>query len=264
MKVLLMTGSHPRHRHIAKCLKDAGLLSALVIEQREEFIPPPPSGLLEEDRLLFIRHFVEREQAEHRAFNTEQIKWDIPVFNTTPSELNSTEVGRWVVSQKPDVVITYGVHKINQELLDKFPAHSWNIHGGLSPWYRGNITLFWPFYFLKPNWSGMTIHRLTSKLDGGGIIHHSVPELNFGEGIHDVASNAVKQVSEDIVAILKKLSYGETIIEVPQKSSGKLFTSNDWEAHHLRIIYKLFNNDIVDHYLRGELGKTEPPLVRAF
>ena len=25
------------------------------------------------------------------------------------------------------------------------------MHGGLSPRYRGSATLFWPFYFLKPN-----------------------------------------------------------------------------------------------------------------
>lgn len=264
MKVLFMTGSHPRHRHVASSLRDAGFLSALVIEEREEFVPSPPPGLLEKDRLLFIRHFQERETAEHRAFNSEQVEWEIPVYNTTPSQLNSVEVKQWVASQNPDVVITFGVHKINQDLLDEFPEYSWNIHGGLSPWYRGNITLFWPFYFLKPNWSGMTIHRLTSKLDGGGIIHHSVPKLNFGEGVHDVASNAVKQAALDIVTILHKLSKGEEVIEVPQKSSGKLFTSNDWEPQHLRVIYELFNNDIVDHYLRGELGKTEPPLIRAF
>ncbi|MNW42974.1 Bifunctional polymyxin resistance protein ArnA [compost metagenome] len=264
LKVLFMTGSHLRHRYVANCLKDAGLLSALVIEQREEFVPSPPQGIQEEDRLLFIRHFKEREEAELRAFGDEPVEWGVPVLEVNPSELNSSATKEWIEQQQPDVVISYGVHKINQDILDIFPTYAWNIHGGLSPWYRGNITLFWPFYFLHPNWAGMTIHRLTSKLDGGGIIHHSVPELQFGDGIHDVACNAVKQAAADILVLLQKISNGKKIVEAPQKSSGKLFTSNDWEPHHLRVIYKLFNNDIVDCYLRGELGKTEPPLVRAF
>lgn len=95
--------------------------------------------------------------------------------------------------QQPDVVLTYGVNKIDDHVIDMLPDYAWNIHGGLSPWYRGNITLFWPFYMLRPNWAGMTIHRLTSKLDGGDIVHHSVPKLEYGDGIHDVACKAVKK-----------------------------------------------------------------------
>ncbi|BDG45790.1 MULTISPECIES: formyltransferase family protein [Parageobacillus] len=89
--------------------------------------------------------------------------------------------------------MTYGVNKIDDHVIDMLPDYAWNIHGGLSPWYRGNITLFWPFYMLRPNWAGMTIHRLTSKLDGGDIVHHSVPKLEYGDGIHDVACKAVKK-----------------------------------------------------------------------
>jgi hypothetical protein len=32
----------------------------------------------------------------------------------------------------------------------------WNIHGGLSPWYRGAITHFWPSYMLEPQLTGMS------------------------------------------------------------------------------------------------------------
>jgi len=242
------------------------LLGGLLMEQREEFVPVPPPGLLDIDRENFIRHFDDRQTAEHRFFGQADLYRfsDIPTMRVTMEQLSGPEVQQWVRENNPDVVLTYGVHKINNELLQFFPKHSWNIHGGLSPWYRGNITLFWPFYFLQPNWAGMTVHYLTSQIDAGPIIHHAVPQLQRGDGVHDVACRAVEQVSQDLVTILRLLEAGQEFPGAAQKSRGKLFVGQDWKPQHLRLIYNTFNNDIVDRFLDGELGKEEPPLVRAF
>ncbi|OAS14497.1 methionyl-tRNA formyltransferase [Paenibacillus oryzisoli] len=266
MKVVLFTGSHPRHLFVAETLLRHGFLSGVVLEKREDFMPTPSSGLMEIDRMNFIRHFADRDAAETRYFgHSRQLAMEPDaMLHVDYHTLNSNEVKDWVSAIRPDVVLTYGVHKISTELLESFPEHRWNIHGGLSPWYRGNTTLFWPFYFMKPNWAGMTIHQLTAKLDGGAIVHHSVPELVRGDGLHDVACRAVKQAAEDIVMILRKLDRGESVQLLPQKSSGKLFMTEDWHPQHLRVVYNLFDNDIVDRFLDGEFGFHEPPLIKAF
>lgn len=263
MRVILLTGSHPRHLFLAKKLQEANFLSGLLIESRGNLIPQPPANLSTIDRQNFIRHFKDRAEAEQRFFGrmTKETFAGLSIREVSVSQLNSVETKDWIVSNKPDVVLSYGVHKLENELLEQFPEHAWNIHGGLSPWYRGNITLFWPFYFLKPNWAGMTIHCLTSKLDGGPIIHHSRPQLHRGDGIHDVACRAVVQVANDLVKILAKLKNGETIEAKKQPTSGKLFVGSDWKPQHLRLIYNYFDNDIVDRYLDGELGHEEPPLI---
>jgi hypothetical protein len=266
MRGILLTGSHPRHLYLAEQLHKNRLLKGLVVERREEFVPSPPPGLALIDEANFIRHFRDREVSEHRFFGTAgQYCFDgLDVCEVTVEELNGPELKTWISEREPDFVISYGVHKLSQEMIDSFPPIAWNVHGGLSPWYRGTITLFWPFYFLKPNWAGMTIHRLSSKLDGGDIVHHSVPRLERGDGIHDTACRAVQQVAEDLVKILRLVEGGAQIAEVPQRSGGKLFLSKDWKPEHLRVIYNLFDNDIVDQYLDGKLGHDEPPLVRAF
>lgn len=265
MKVVMMTGDHPRHLYVASRLMRAGFLHGLVVERRAAFVPEPPAGLPEVDRINFVRHFADRSASELRFFGKPDLAQfaGLPVLHTTKRELNGDAVRDWIRREAPDVVLTYGVHVIRRELLELMPEHRWNIHGGLSPWYRGNITLFWPFYFLKPNWAGMTIHKLTDRLDGGDIIHHSVPELVRGDGIHDTACRAVIRVAEDLIPILEALRAGKPVEAVPQKSSGKLFTAADWKPSHLRVIYNLFNNDIVDRFLDGELGRDDPPLVRS-
>lgn len=267
MKIVLMCGSHPRHLYVAKTLYDQGFLGGLVVETREVFVQQPPAGLEEIDRENFIRHFKARDEAEEKFFGAVK-DWDykseVKTYQVDWNTLNAPETLAFVKSIEPEYVISYGVHKINDELIDAFSKRCFNIHGGLSPWYRGNITLFWPFYFLEPNWAGMTVHSLSNRMDAGDILHHSVPVLEYGDKIHDVACKAVKQVAEDLCVILQKIQEGTTIVRVPQRSTGKLFIAKNWKPQHLRLIYNTFDDDIVDKYLNGELMSLEPELIKAF
>ena len=54
---------------------------------------------------------------------------------------------------------------------------------------------------------------------------------------------------------------GKELTCVPQKSSGKLFVSQDWTPQTLRVIYDLFDNRIADMYLDGEINPDSPTLV---
>ena len=63
MKIVLLTGSQPRHLYLARSLADAGLLSRLVIEEREEFVPDPPANLEASLSTLWRRHFEGRADA---------------------------------------------------------------------------------------------------------------------------------------------------------------------------------------------------------
>ena len=62
---------------------------------------------------------------------------------------------------------------------------------GLIPYYKGSITMFWPFYFLEPNMAGTTFHIIDKYVDTGEILHNNTPNLERGDGLHDVASKAI-------------------------------------------------------------------------
>ncbi|MEK4083237.1 formyltransferase family protein [Psychrobacillus sp. FSL K6-1415] len=264
MKILLLTGSHPRHLFLVNELVKTGFVMAHLMEKREEFLPQPPAELESVDRVNFISHFKDRDDAEYRHFEgNDMVSVELPTLDVTMQQLNSAETIEWVKSQQFDLAISYGVHKLSDELLEALGGNAWNIHGGLSPWYKGNTTLFWPFYMLRPNWAGMTIHRLSSRLDAGEIVHHSVPQLAYGDGLHDVACKAVIQVANDLTKIITTLKL-EEINYIPQKGNGKLWIGTDWMPQHLRFVYNTYNNDIVDQFLDGKLTKIDPPLVSAF
>ena len=99
--------------------------------------------------------------------------------------------------------MSYGCGILSDEILAAVQGQSWNIHGGLSPWYKGGVTLFWPSYMLQPQMTGMTIHELTSNLDAGDIIHQCTADLVRGDGIHDLACRAVEKVGIEIIQLIR-------------------------------------------------------------
>ena len=58
----------------------------------------------------------------------------------------------------PDVVLVCGTGILREELINLFPGHIINIHLGLSPYYRGAGTNFWPLVNREPEYLGATIH----------------------------------------------------------------------------------------------------------
>mgnify|MGYP001330587242 CR=1 FL=1 len=71
----------------------------------------------------------------------------------------------------------------------------WNLHGGLSPDFKGAITHFWPTYLLKPQFTGCTIHLLRPKIDAGEIIHQTGAVMHKGDNLHELSCNTLKKIS---------------------------------------------------------------------
>lgn len=264
MNVLFMTGNHPRHTYIAEQIQATGNLSGLVVEDRGEHVPNPPDHLESDLRDLYTHHFQRRAEAESSFFGECQMPTDCSRIEITREELNSSTVHEFIDTVNPDLVLTYGVHKLSDETLSHIQRKKWNIHGGLSPQYRGVITHFWPSYMLEPQMTGVTLHELTSDLDAGPVVHQTAAPLVRGDGIHELASRTVQEFGEELQEVIQILEAGELSQPQKQKSTGKLWVADDWRPEHLRVIYEKFDNDIVDHYLDGQLNQHEPELIRQF
>ena len=264
MKVVFLTGSHPRHARMARAIADAGVLAGLVIEQREVFVPEPPADIPSATRKLFVEHFSGRDNAESKFFGDAKIP-DVPTLNIEMEVLNQPSTVDFINSMVPDLVLSYGVHKLTPATLQGIHAPlKWNIHGGLSPWYRGVVTHFWPSYMLEPQMTGMTVHQLTKDIDGGDVIHQSLAELVRGDGVHDTACRAVQSLCDDMKTLMEIVTSGNIRAPVGQTTTGRIWRSADWRPAHLHSVYELYGNRVVDHYLNGELGHAEPKIIRQF
>jgi len=263
MKLLFLGGNHPRHLYIANKLADKFGLDAAILELRETMIPSPPDGISTIDKENFIKHFHNRDIAEKRYFR-KQPSPRCNISYVTEGTISNSITADYVKSLKPDVSIIFGTGLIKEPLYSILPRNTINLHLGLSPKYRGAATLFWPFYFLEPTYAGSTFHFIISEPDAGEIIHQTTPVLEKNDGIHDVACKSVIQSGKDLLQLLDLFEEKKGWKNFSQKGTGKNFLSSDFRQEHLRVIYNLFNDDIVRKYLDGDLKCNLPALFRQF
>ena len=263
MKLFWIGGSHPRHLYYINTIRKEFNLAGALIEMRENLLPQPPAGLEKLDRDNFILHFANREKAEMKYFG-EQPFPDCPSMKVTHEALNSAESVDFLRSINPDLVLVFGSGMVREPLFSALPNHAVNLHLGLSPRYRGAATLFWPFYFLEPAFAGGTFHYIVSEPDAGEIIHQVVPELDKEDGIHDVACKTVVQSAKEAILLLKIYTERGSWVTRKQKATGKNFLAGDFMPQHLRTIYNVYHDEIVQQYLEGKLPQRKPSLFRQF
>ena len=261
MGICLITGSHPRHRYLANSLYSSGKIVGWVIEEREEFVPRPPEGLDRSLSDLFVHHFSERERIENEVFAVGSGEFDAPVLSVSKDSLNDDVTSRFVADLNPKLVISYGCHKLSRDFMARVGCRFWNVHGGLSPEYRGVITHFWPSYFLEPQMTGVTLHETTDFLDAGAIVFQTAASLVRGDTLHRLAARNVEHFASQLGRKLRELELADIPLGVEQKGYGKVFMARDWRPEHLRVIYEVYDDGIVDAVLDGRISGRTPELV---
>ena len=261
MNLMWIGGDHPRHLYYANTIHASYPMAAAIVERRGSMIPQPPANLSGRDRENFDRHFENRDAAEISYFGTQALP-DIPILVTSKEDLNSDRSTAFVKEHELDIVLIFGCGLIMGELYNALPHNTINLHLGLSPRYRGAATLFWPFYFMEPAYAGTTFHYIVSEPDAGDVVHQVVPDLDPEDGIHDVACKAVIQSTKEGIDLIKILASGGEWKRHKQKGTGKNFLSSDFKPEQLRVIYEVFNDDMVKQYLEGKLPSRQPKLIR--
>jgi len=257
MRVLLIGGSHPRHLYFLNsvALHPAVELVGAILQSREPMLPQPPETASPHDRDLWHEHFERREAVERDVFGDP--KPEFLYREVDGAALHAPNLARAVEWDAPELAIIFGCGMIREPLLSSLPPIALNVHLGLSPRYRGAATLFWPQYMLEPQWAGTTIHKIVAEPDAGEILHQSAPILKRGDGIHDVSARAVVQAAADMGRLLHRWPAWEF---KQQRNTGKCFLARDFQPAHLRQVYDVWDNRIVDAFLNGEISSRPPVL----
>ena len=98
-------------------------------------------------------------------------------------------------------MLVFGTSLLKQPIIDMFPGRIINIHLGLSPYYRGAGTNFWPLVNGEPEYCGATIHFLDAGVDTGPIIAHVRPTLRSEDGPHDIGNKTIVAAAEALATI---------------------------------------------------------------
>jgi len=136
---------------------------------------------------------------------------------------------------KPDVIAVFGTSLIRGPLLTKGRLGIFNLHGGLSPRYRGADCTFWALYNGEVDQVGCTLHRIDPGIDTGDLIAHICPEVGDGDDELDLFWRAVRDGADAYGELLELLERGERLGQ-PQPGKGHLYQvkQRGWrEERHL-------------------------------
>lgn len=242
--IIIITGDQQRHRYFVNNLLkefDVKLVIAEPVYKSEI------SGNTNDVEVL-TKHFTDRDIAEREyfsgnmQFNTEK------VIHVHKGESNSKTVFNMIKAEHPDYIVLYGSSIIHEPLLSAYKNKIINMHLGLSPYYRGSGTNFWPLVNREPELVGATIHLATLDIDGGDILKQVRPKISLYNGCHDIGCKTIIAGTYLMISCIKE--YAANVLSLtPQQSKGKVYRRSDFSADAICRMLENFENGMIREYI---------------
>jgi methionyl-tRNA formyltransferase len=138
-------------------------------------------------------------------------------------------------ADQPDIIVVYGTAIIRSNIFSRSRNMTLNMHTGLSPWYRGDSTLFWPVYYNEPDKLGVTVHELVESIDGGPIAATARVEYEQNDGEAELFAKGVKAGTRIYIDCVEAALSGSLACTAQDHSIGREFKWKDRtvSAEHL-------------------------------
>ena len=153
-------------------------------------------------------------------------KLDRPELVLEVPHINDPRVVELAERLRPDVIAVFGTSLISGPLLKQGRLGIFNLHGGLSPEYRGADCTFWALYNGEPEKVGCTLHCIDAGIDTGKLIAHVSPEVKPGDDELTLFWRAVRDsaevYAESVRAARARRAFGRT-----QPGKGRLYQVKD-------------------------------------
>lgn len=255
LRVAILTGTETRHRYFVNSVARAAEVVA-VGYQDTGYHPADAAAKLADDASAAIvkKHFDERVRQEQLYFGHDG-DWlsdgrNCAVRRFDPATLSSAESVAFLQQREAEVVVVYGTTLIKPPLLDRFAGRMINMHLGLSPYYRGTATNFYPLVNEEPQFVGATIHLIDPGIDSGAILHHARPEITADDMPHTLGCKAILRGIEAMIQSLREFESG-TITAVPQWSvaHARLYLRKDYHPSQVVRLYELIEDGLFPKYV---------------
>lgn len=248
MRAAVLTSTMRRHCYVANRLA-ARLDVVHVWQERKSFEPLRHAADAAEEAVI-ARHFAARDASEAEFFAADD-RVTAPSTCLPPGGCNDPAVVGAIRAVAPDLLLVFGTGLLQAGLIDAFPGRIFNIHLGLSPYYRGAGTNFWPLVNGEPEYCGATIHYLDAGVDSGPIIAHVRPSMQAADGPHDIGNRTIAAAAEALADAVVLRARGR-LRGVPQTGGGRLYRRADFSAAAVERLTANFRGGMIPAYLRDQ------------
>ena len=152
-------------------------------------------------------------------------------------------------------ILLFGSSIVQDEILKLFHKRIFNLHLGLTPYYRGSGTNFWPLVDELPECVGSTIHLAVKKIDAGGILKQLRPKIKITDGPHDIGNKVIIESIKKIPYIVNHYNEKKIIPTIIDTSSGRLCLRKDLTLESIKKLYNNFNNKMIEKYLNNQFNR---------
>ena len=240
LRIMILCGRSARHLHVANTLCRAGETLAIVQETGGEWNLKKTLKKLRPDHLFRKvwrwlrdrRRYTGNPEAKF-FFPHGEPRLDRPELVREFPHINHPEVVKLARALKPDLICVFGTSLIRGELLNEGRLGIVNLHGGLSPEYRGADCTFWALYNGEPEKVGCTLHYIDAGIDTGRLIAHISPEVREGDSELVLFWRVVRDSAEIYAEAVARLALGEQLGMV-QPGKGHLYQVRDRGLRHER------------------------------
>jgi len=262
MRIGILTSVETRHRYFARALQ-ARLPVAAVAYAKPGYAPAAVDcpDLSPEEARIVEEHFGERDQQELRYFGHEAEfladSAECGVRMIGPGELNTPETVAFLEAHGVDTIAVFGTDLIKPPLLGTCPGRMINLHLGLSPYYRGTATNFYPLLNEEPEYVGATIHLIDAGIDSGPILRHARPEIVADDRPHTIGCKAILAGIAAMIEVLERLDRDGQVTGVPQwtEPKAKLCLRKGYDPRQVVELYRKIDCGLIERFVQRGAGK---------
>ena len=211
------------------------------------------------------KHFLIRTQVEksfffHKITKHKELK---NLIFLNKRELNTNpKVMKYLKSKKIDLVVCFGCSIIKDPILNFYKKKFINIHLGLSPYYRGSATNFWPGVNNEPQFFGATFMQLDKGVDTAPILHQFRPLMTINDNIHTIGNKIIMEAISMLPNIIKKFKKIKAV-KIDKLKEERVYKKKDYNEKALKSLEKNFKSDMIKKYLKNKkkIDKKYPIII---
>ena len=199
-------------------------------------------------------HLKARRQSEADFFGTftgQVVDCSNPVF-LPKGQINSPEFTQAIIDAHPDLLVAYGCSLIREPLLSAFKGRFLNVHLGLSPYYRGSGTNFWPLVNNEPEYLGATFMHIDAGVDTGEIIHQIRARLVWGDTPSQIGNRLIGGMCDTYRRIVENFEELTPVAQLPVPEDARVYRKKDFTEDAVQTLYRQFSDGLVAAYLSQE------------
>jgi len=237
-RVAVITSTEPRHRYFLAAMR-RHFEVIVTLHQPKKSRSPDSHDISDEMR----RHFERLISAEYDEFSSRLGSEDLIELREV-IDINDPNLVNEVKSNRIDAVCLFGTAILKPIWLATFPDRIVNLHLGLSPFYRGTATLFWPFEQGELECVGATIHLAAEKVDAGPILRRIKADPVVGENYYSLSNRLIRRSIDETPQTIEDFLSGRIIPQKQDFSDSKLFRRRDFTDAALRHMLSQFGKEL--------------------